>query len=361
MPNNWNKLYIELSDFITKHPEVEIEGNKVRIPSNIRPEFYQIFNAARTAFVEENFPDLLSEATVLSQNYLEVKQEEIRLLGLDELSMEIGLNRFMSDPVNELRRGLFDPLFDLLKGKIGIETFEQRSSRNIKTSFKPLYRLGYEKWVSISLLQQLKADKLFQVTPDEFASDEERAIMRTTSPEKEAPDPEESKHLSFKYEDEATFTVPDFIVHSTRINRFIALRAQMGEAYATASNFSKNMEWLSLDSKTALEPGITLIYMADKPKEISLVADAKKICRPDLIIECKEQKDWYEREGLGKIKAVNDSLKPKFGTYIISKETVSEETLNELGEGINLLTVGFDQSKLEPIISVLMKQEGKEQ
>ncbi|MFC1846453.1 hypothetical protein ACFLYS_00130 [Chloroflexota bacterium] len=377
MPNNWNNLYTELSDFIAEHPEIEIEENKVRILASVRPEFYQFFNAVRTAFVEERLPDLLNEATVLNQNYLKVEQETIRLLGLDDLSMEISLHRFVSDPINELRRGLFDPLFDLLKGKIGIETLEQRSSRNIKTSFKPLYRLGYEKWVSISLLQQLKADKLFQITPDEFASDEERAVMRATSPEKEAPDPEESNRLSFKYEEEATFTVPDFIVHSARINRYVALRAQMGKAFATASNFSKKMEWHSLDSKTALEPGITLIYMADDPREISLVADAKKICRPDLIIECREQKDWYEREGLGRIMAVHNNLKPKLGTYIVCKESAPQQVYKELApqqiceessqvetpnsnkatesdkNDIHILVVGFDQSKLEPIISAL--------
>lgn len=53
-------------------------------------------------------------------------------------------------------------------------------------------------------------------------------------------------------------------------------------------------------------------------------------------------------------------LKPTLETYIVTKEPVPEQGYEELEEDIQILNVGFDQSKLEPIISVLMKHENKD-
>jgi hypothetical protein len=44
----------------------------------------------------------------------------------------------------------------------------------------------------------------------------------------------------------------------------------------------------------------------------------------------------------------------QLGTFIISQEPVAEQGLEGNEESIKILTVGFDQPKLEPIISALM-------
>ncbi len=351
MPNGWQEVYSELTDFIAEHPEVEIGMSVVSIPGNVRPEFYRLFNTVRTAFIEERFPNLLNEATVLNKNYLKVEQEVTELLGLDDVSMVVSLRRFLHDPI-ELIRGLFDPLFDLLKAKIDIEHFEQKMSRNIETNFRDLYWLGYEKWAVLSLVKLLEADKSFQVILRE-PSPQEEVIMRTTSPKEQVSTPQESKCLVFQHKPTVRLTVPDFIVHSAKVSRYIALRSELERALAVASNASEKREWYPLDYVVALGPGLTIIYVADNPEELSLVADAKKICRPDLIIECREQKDWYEKEGLEKVKLHYDSLKPTLGTYIVSRQPLPEQASAELVEGIHILTVGFDTTKLVPIVDAL--------
>jgi hypothetical protein len=144
-----------------------------------------------------------------------------------------------------------------------------------------------------------------------------------------------------------------------------------------ASNASDKREWYPLDPMVDLWPSSTLTFIADNPEEISLVADAKKICRPDFIIECRGQKDWFEKEGLGKLKLHNDSLKPILGIYIVSKDTVPEKAYKEFVSkqvsnesaseqepkkqvaNICILTVGFDQTKLEPIINKMTNQVDK--
>lgn len=360
MSNDWQEVYSELAGFIIKHPELKIEESIVRIPENFRLEFYQLFDSVRKTFLEEKFSNLLNEATALSRSYLKVEQEVAGTLGLDDILTTVSLHRFLHNPIDELRRVVFDPLFDLLKAKVGVEVFTERASQNIKDSFGLLYQSGYEKWLALSLVQLLEADKLFQVIirPVPYLQPED-AVTEITKSDREVPTPEESKCLLFKYKCDGFFVVPDCIVHSTRINQYLAFKSEIGKAFVNASNASEEREWYSLHSIGGLEPGLILIYVDDQPEDIALVTDAQKICRPDLIIACKYQKDWYNNEGLASIKVMHDSLKPILGTYIVSKEPVPGQEYQKQDADVHILTVGFDQAKLEPIVRALMQTENK--
>jgi len=381
MSNSWQKAYTELGNFVAGNPRIEIGRSVIVIPGDVRPEFYRLFGTVRVAFLEEKFPALLDEAKTLSRSYTTVEEEAIKLLGLADVETSARLNWFLRDPVNGLIRGLFDLLFDLLKGKIDAETFEQGASRNIESSFKDLYRSGYEKWVALSLVKLLASDKTFNVTPPEFAPEQE---MFQIGREEPVPDPKESQRLSFEHGTSPAFIVPDFIVHSAKINRYVAIRTELGDAVFTAKDATEKREWYSLNSIRAKYGSVTLrpnltIYVDDKLEDIALIADMGRICRPDLIIECMEQKGWPEKEGLEKVMLHHDILKPRLGTYIVSREPVPEEVYKELvpeevpqeptpqqepekrGEDIHILTVGFDQSQLAPIIDVLSNHKNTDE
>ena len=378
MLNGWQEAYKELTGFIAEHSEIEIGPSRVRLPDNIRPEFYRVFNDVRRAFIDEKFPSLISEASNLNQNYIKAEQEIIELLKLDNVSMEADLGRFLHDPIEQLIRGLFDPLFNLLKGRINVETFEATALQNMEASFRLLYQLGYEKWVVLSLIKLLEADESFQVPLPKLSLYD--AHKSGGSIEERVHNPEGSKSLLFNYDANDAIMIPDCIVHSAKISRYIAVRSQIYRAFAVVADVSEKREWYSIDSVVALALGTTLIYVADNPDEISLVADSNKICRPDLIIECREQSKWLANEGLEKVKLQHNSLKPTLGTYIVTREPVPEQILKEpvpgqvlhesateqeqkpsqepeskkREEDIHILTVGFDQSKLESIISALV-------
>jgi len=378
-PNSWHQAYKKLSDFVTEHPEIEIGASRIKMPESVRTEFYQLFNAIKTEFVEQKLADLLNEARPLSEEYIKVEGEVIKLLELEEISSAIRLHRFLHDTTDALARVLYDPLFDLLKGKIDIDTFEEVSLKEPRDSFGYFYQSGYVRWVALSLVKLLEADKSFQIGTPAF--DREKVIGEAVSFEKSALVPEESKRLIFKHEPSSvTFIVPDFIIHSVRVNQFFAIRQEIGKAVAVASNPSAKREWYSLDSIAALYPDQTLIYMDDNPEEISLVADRERICRPDLVIECKGEKGWYGEETLERIKLQHNTLKPIMGTYVVSRDTVPEQAYKNLmteesaeqtleqekleqvdvrQADIHILEVGFDQSNLEPIVNALMQQENE--
>jgi hypothetical protein len=400
MVNSWRQAYTELTDFIAEHSDIKLNRDHIYIPENTRNEFYQFFNTARAAFIEEKLPTLLNEAKTLSYHYLKAEDEVIKLLGLEDVTHPKTLHRFLHDPIDELTIALFDLTFDLLKAKIGLETFEEKALQNIQTLCQFLFLLAYEKWVIMCLIKLLAADRNLRVYVRHIEHGE-YSIIQSSASEEEVSLPQESSHLSFDHTREALFVVTDFIIHSTKVDKNIAFRSEVDKAIATASNASNRREWYPYYSAINFGSGLTLVYLADEPDEISLVADAKRFCRPDLVIECREQKDWYENNDLGEIKFHHSILRPRLGTYVVSKEQVPEKVYREFmpekasvecvpeittenvseetnieqasekpaqerdtsaemqqkptkrDESIQVLTVGFDQTKLDPIINSL--------
>lgn len=141
-PNSWREAYSEFTEYIAGNPKIKIGRSVIAIPADVRPEFYRLFDTVRVAFLKERFPALLDEAEPLSKNYKEVRGEVAKLLGLADISVPASLNWFLQEPTNGLIRVFFNPLFDLLKGKIDAAIFEQVASRSIESSFKGFYRRG---------------------------------------------------------------------------------------------------------------------------------------------------------------------------------------------------------------------------
>lgn len=377
--NSWRQAYIKLTAFIAEHSEVEIGASIVSMPQSIRPEFYRLFDAVRAAFLGESLPLLVDEAEALSRRYTEVRDRVVKLLELDEVSVASSLQQFFDKPNIVWNRVLFNPLFDLLKGNIDIEAFEQIASKNVVDSFKKPNRLGYQKWVALSLITLLAPDKAFNSPIDDLddrASVSERE--EEGSYEEEVPDVKEAECLSFNHDMLSTFVVPEIIVHLAQTNQYISMRTELQDPiWISRLPLSDKQEWFYLESlrkkygkygRIIKWPDI-VIYTSDKLEELALITDFDRFCRPDLIIECREQKDWYEKQGLALVKLHHDSLKPTLGTYIVSREPVPEQAFQELtseqgpekqGEGIHILTVGFDQSRLAPIINALMQTENKD-
>jgi hypothetical protein len=352
--NNWHQEYKELLDFIAVHSEIKIKPDSVSVPQNVRPNFYQLVNTTATTLVKEKLPALLDEAKILSSNYLKTEEEVTKILSMNDIIQPKPLYWFLRDPIDGFKRELMDLVFDLLKGKIDIEKFEEIASQNLAASFRPLHLLGYKKWVSLAIIKLLEADNLFQIilrSPDHSGLAMITEEGRGT--EDVIPPPQESDCLSFDHGHNQLLIVPDFIVHSSKVNRYISLRTEIGESAVTATNASQKREWCFLDSITEWGAGFIPLYTADNPEEISLVADVKRLCKPDLIIDCKDQEKWFEQESLDQIQSQHECLQPRLGTYIVSMKTVPEHQQIKLPEGIHVLNVGFDDSKLEPIVKII--------
>jgi hypothetical protein len=369
MSNSFRQAYAALTDFIANHSEIEIGESVTSIPGEVRTDFYHLFNATREAFLEEKFPEYLSEAALLSEQYRKAEESAAKLFSLEEPSMSSGIHRFLRDPKESLTRELFDLLFDLLKGRESIDSFEQKASSYVARIFPIVFRGGYEKWVLLSFVALLEVDQTVRVEARGLGVGE-RAKPAHQAPLEDVPYPIESTSFFFSQPRNVIFAVPDLIVHSSRLNRFVGIRSEFYEGLYNAWNPSPRREWLPIttDALLLLESGLTLIYTAEQADDIALVGDAANICRPDLILWCIDAGSLAQKEVLEKMAQVNELFQPANGIYVIanhpwpeaSEPTAIDQPMPDTAQdqtdqtqldqaqaaGIHILVAGYDQATL---------------
>ncbi len=368
MSNSFRQAYSGLTDFIASHPEIEIGDSVISIPESVRTEFYRFFNAVRGAFVEQQFPTCLDRAGLLLEKYHRAEERVASLISFEETPIVSRLRRFIGDPKGSLTRELFDPLFDLLKGRGSIDDFEKKASASIEELFPIVYRGGYEKWAVLSLVGMLGAEKALRVNVRNLNTGE-RAKPAAQAPLEEIPIPQESTGFFFSQPREAIFAVPDFIIQSSPLNRFVGIRSEFKEGLHNAWNASLERKWHLIDTDLLiqLESGLTLLYVAERAESIALIADVAKFCGPDLVLWCVDTQSLTKEEALAKIALVDNRLRPPKGSYIIADDSWPESTDTPEANlqppagqtaGVHLLTVGYDESKLMPVVDALIDEKG---
>lgn len=392
MSDEWINNYNEIREFIAGHPEIQIEPTIVSIPGEVRPHFYHLFDAVRTGYVESKFPVNFAEARQLSTEFAVTEQETIRLLNLKRIDLEPGIRAFLENPGIGLGTGLFDPLFDLLKGKTDQTGFDNVSAGIVKNTFKKYFHYGYEYWTGLSLICLIAPDKVFsvpvrdQILDPELASAESRPGFF-----EEVPGVTNAETISFDISRLTPYLPPAVILHSEKLQGFAALGVDVREVFRGAGILSRKLEWLKKEDLRArfgrhnLLPDMVL-YLRDDPTDLRIVSDYLHIARPDVLVDVMEATDWYESGKLNIIKSQNKALKPKLGSFVICRGTVPEtarceilsdgeqerdliakqieaqtppEKMQEASQPIYLLDVGYDRSKLEPIVSALVQSRTK--
>ncbi len=365
MSDSFRQAYAKLTDFIAGHSEIEIGESVTSIPENVRHDFYSLFNEARSAFVEEKFPEYLANAVSLRREYDQIKEESKDWLLLEDISIISKLRRFMRNPGDSLTRELFDLLFDLLKKRETTDSFEKKASIEINSFYPSMYRGGYEKWAVLSLANLLGVQKAFRVPVRELQPGD-RAKSAAYAPMEEVPAPVESASFLFSQPPKAIFAVPDFVIQSSHLNRFVGIRSEFKEGIYRSLNASHERDWIPLDTDLLilLESGLTLIYLAEKIESVMLVADVAKVCRPDLVLFCVDSRTMTQKAALDSMAIVEDKLRPVRGSFVIVNDSWPEsdepselpapnpQTGEDLPE-VRLLTVGLDRSKLQPVIDAL--------
>jgi hypothetical protein len=388
MHNTWNLAFKELEEYIHHNPSIEIKMDCIIIPGDVRAEFYRLFNSVCASFIQEKFREAMDKSSVLSQKWDDLSQALINTLKLESIDIHSKTRLFLVDPIYGLVHTLFDPLFNVFQGKIDLVTFEKTAIEMAENEFNRLYREGYQRWAALSIIKALAADKVFKVLgPDSY--NEVNLLdssMGISVLDGDVPDPVEASDISFTQAPDNAFVVAKIIVHSARLNAFVAIRPDIFEAPWLARYRSDKLEWYDIKTlerkfgKNHLWPDLAL-YIAEEKNALSLIADCRQIARPDVIIECRETSDWYDKEGLDKIKQHYDMLKPKLGSFVICCEPVPAKAVAELQPkpkqpalsdpataapeaiaveqdyNIHLLDVNYDISQLEPVLKAITRAQ----
>jgi hypothetical protein len=360
MSFRWIQPYELLKEFVAGHPEIEIGETIARIPEPVRKEFYRLFDQVRLTFVEEHLPCELLEADRLGRAFIVARKEVREILKLDSISVPDDLSGFLRDPRKSLAEGLFDPLFGLLRGRSDIQAFEEEGSRRLLSTQERLYRLGYQAWVELRTVKLLEPDRILDVP---LADPGYVNKIKRSFPFKEPlPLPRETNRLSLIHEVEPTFVVSDFIVHSARVRRFVAIRSEFEDAMWAASDRSTKREWLSMEKvkvflgTASLRPGLCL-YVGLTPKEVALAADSQSVCRPDLVIECAPR--GLKEEDAAVVGRYRYALRPKLGVTVACGEPLRKDVKEGLAGAARVIVANLDGSKLDPIARSLRRPRRK--
>ena len=378
MSQNWLHTLLNLKAYVSSHPDIEVSSNAICIPADKRPGFYNLFNAVCLEFLSEHFPAFLEQGSRLHQAWTVASLALRDTLNLNDIKVPAGTKWFLLDPADGLVRVLIDPLFDVLKGKQDPASFEKVGTALVADVFRKFFKEGYRLWAAVALMRAISADRAYQVPVTDYydPSIADMTDLRPGTHKENVASPRETNKMVSEQVPLCTFLVPALIVHSTRLGSYAAFRDNFCEARWQARTFSPAQEWLSVSEITGefgqadLWPDLA-IYLNPDLKELNLVADYYQVARPDVVLEFKEDPDWYEKEGLQSVKRHYNVLKPRLGSFVICREPPGPSALDEAklvaaapagsvsgvnyqqGPGIQLLYVGYDPSRLDAVIRAL--------
>lgn len=337
MASRWRISYQKLEDYLTATPAIRIEPQSVFIPQDVKDTFYSHFDDVRNDFLEEHFASEISMGNEISTRFKELEAEVTGMLNISsEVRIAAPLRWFIKDPVNGMNRPLLTLVFDLLKGKLDQDTFEESAVNQIKELFGKQFSAAYEKLVILSLVKWLQPTQALTMPLDDlnlYSSSQEgdSQYERINMP----PDLHEMKEMIFDYADRVSYLAPEFIVYSPVVKKYVGVKTGSTGVAWHARYVSDEREWINQapfhQVFTHLNPWPNImIYLDDSADNIKMVADKTRLCRPEWIIDTVAMKEFFNEKTISRIKAHNEMLKPFLGTAVISREKAPEEAFEVL-------------------------------
>ncbi len=356
----WKQAYNEMRNLIAGDDEIRVTSRLTVIPERFRPRFYDLFDITRRAFIREQLPGCSNEMKQLRDLSVNVEERVRRMFHLEEVAVPIDLSKFLNDGEGRLSEILFDPLFELLQGQKGMEIFEEGARVALRGLYAELLQRAYQHWVILSLIELLGGSRSFSVkVPLIEMTPRDPQIVIDPKP---IPKPYVTSKLTFLAEATPVFIVPDVIVDSAEIGRFVAFKKELGDVYSQtpvmwkAADANLEREWFSHEELRPLWKRYyaldlkrdVLVYVCDQLSDLALVADSERFARPDWVVICVSRSDHMENLH-EKGRLYRDHLRPRSGIFMILMDSPKETPVSPF-KGIDWLSVGFEQAKLLPIL-----------
>jgi len=343
LPVAWKQEYESLTGFVGEHPEIVITPSEISIPRDLREEFYLRFDRARMAVVEHYYPMLSVDVETLCTRYVAIEKDVMELLGLEEITMPADLSSFLHRPKEGLTRVIYNRLFDLLQQKIGLDRFEENCALELDSAAAELFRLGYEWWAALALIRLLEPDESYGVDLD----DDYKPVAV------------ELKSISFgRQAHHPTIRLPEFVLHSGRLNRYVAVKmalASEAESFANAVKPPVRPKKRTGDTSFVLDSRVMLLSFIEDLKHIPIVAEIFDctLSRPDWIVECLTKGEALDPDAVNAVKQRAAMLQPKMGVCAIVMDDAPVAELQKIFEGVRPFPVGLELSRLHPVVDAL--------
>ena len=346
----------------------------------------------------------MEKAHALSNSHESIRKDLTTSLALEKIEVRSSIKEFLSDPIAHLTKLLYDPLFDLLMGKINPLKFEEMATSKLQLAFDSFFQQAYQSWIMLALMQLMVADEVYAVPSqiNQYANECDSTITDSGGlPKQMVPDAAQTRMFSLDSETFVSFLFPKVIVHSKLLNLFVSLVPDFRNVQFRLMYLNKNVEWLTLSALfPKIGPGKIWpdlgIYLAKETYDLVTVADNLYIARPDIIMHIEQEKDLREPGNPDMLKNRNEVFTPRLGSFVICPEIIPEASLeifrqqlepvlaqvkhgdtplttqsahdseNISGEvtpnaapqrNIEILCVGYDPAKLEPVANAILRSK----
>ncbi len=363
---------LEYLEEIKKRVEIDERGTP-RVPDDARDHLEKF----KLCVVIETLGTQLSEAIAWLSHVNQAVENLKQKLKLAGFTYPREFNSFISDPIEHLKKKLFNYVMTLIRGRLSLDEFQKRAAAAIRTSFRTNLRSAYQIW-GLTTIMSMLADRGYEV---------------------EYP---EHRFLNFDRSGKQKLGIipPNAVLFN--IGRgFISIFHEAPRPLSWEDTSDLQKIWRLY---TALRPD-AMIY-GGKVMNIVDLSNNPPIKRPDVILEFKELEDWYARvrdlrgyfkkpltaeewyskwrnglfEGLADILDLRKSdvrkrieegaslrvreyqlVKLYYSTYrprtmvLVSRTRVPREIVTELeNSGIVVVdNVGFEPRNLEPVVEIL--------
>jgi hypothetical protein len=355
----WLQAFRGLQRFIDDHPSVEITDNLVSVDESVRPQFFELFDQVRHAFLLDHLPAFMEEAAALGPAYRKAERELIRRLGITEVLMPAEVRRFLEDPTEQLSRELFDLVFELLRENIEPEDFEEQGLALAQHAVERLYGHAYNKWATLELALAFEPEKIFEVPLP--APSSKQIVKHRPGQRLAVPVPSLATQLAFEVKRASVLLAPDFILRSALLDTYVAFRTALGRARWAAAGYPAGRQWLDLEDLMEvygtldLDPDV-LLYVDDDLQDIALVADAERFCRPDLCVYFPEKIGPASKSYFDEAREINLChivLEPIHGTTVLAKAHVLDAMAGDLVDSVERFAFGPQHRQLEPVLDLV--------
>jgi len=221
----------------------------------------------RQLILEAVGKNALNRAGKWVQLFNEALRECLNALGLRGALLSKELKSFVEDPVTHLEKKLFIYFFDLLRRRISLEGFREKGHAAVTTSLMTNLRSIYQNWALLSLWTLLAKEYGAEVSYPEHGY----------------------LHLERLGRQRLGEINPNLILRlAGRGSLSFFLEVPRPVSWEDTSDLVK--AW---DLYTALRPDI--MVCGGFITNLIDLSQTPPIHQPDMIIECKELVDWYER------------------------------------------------------------------
>ncbi len=208
----------------------------------------------------------LSEATTWLNHVNQAIENLKQKLKLAGFTYPREFNSFISDPLEHLKKKLFNYAHDLIRGRISLEEFQRRAAAAIRTSLRTNLRSAYQIW-GLATIMSMLADRGYEIVYPEH------------------------RFLSFDRSGKQKLGIipPNAVLFNIR-QGFISIFHEAPRPLCWEDTSDLQKIW---GLYTALRPD-AMVY-GGKVMNIVDLSSSPPIRRPDIILEFKELEDWYTR------------------------------------------------------------------